>query len=1067
MVPQPPEPKYPSLAMTHPVKPSTKSLWPLVTAMLVLLSATATAQTTLVGITNHTWKYHATTGSDPGAGWQNPGFDDSAWPSGRGLFGIDSGYPFPFATSFPGPSAGGPVVAFFRTTFNWSGSPIGQVFTMTNYFDDGVVLYLNGVELTRFNMPAGPADQNTLAIATITEPVVRLHQVALDFLTNGNPNPLLNGQNVLAASVHNNTPTSSDTVFGLALNAGHIDPCFFDPLQPTNRFVLQGRSTTFTISVGCLPAPTVQWYRDTGSGEEPVLGATAMSYTLTNAGFTDIGVYYAKATNPGGTVESRHALLTLIADATAPKLVAGRLGVNNRQIIVQADETLCLDWVSCGVQPPQGWDWEVFPVDDPLNPLPIDFIEINGATLTFTLDGSTPWQFDTPYVVRLNPAGLGQLADPFGNTLNPGDPGSSVTLAAVPSAISVKPVVGSDLYTFDTPPGAWEFSTFNWVGESNGTQETAETVNAAVQMLDVSLIASPLAGASGLPPGATGGANYAIDGRYLATRPAGTRGNVVLARLRNDTGAARFCIQLQYTLGIYAPTFEEVPGHIVYYSFSGASNTWIRIPALSGDGVAGAKTALLDLGFSPWSAGAMLYVLFADDNGSGSPDTGLSIDNFKVSNPFCDPWPSITAQPVSVYTNEGAVVRFSIVAQGMPPLAYQWFKDGIPFVDGGTISGAATAQLTINGVAACSNASHVGSYYCRVTNSVQSVTSTVATLTIALDLVRPVLTRALGPNPTTVLLAFSKNMGTNAGDPARYAFTDGITVSAASVSSNTVTLTTSPRPVGIASLRLTGITDNRGCPSVISPNPTFVQLTTVQVIDPWNSAWRYHTNNLDTAPDWHTTGGAGWRNGNGIFGTETTAATLALLPAPIATVIPPPNTNNQFLTSYFRKTVILPALAAGQTYALGYYADDGAVFYLDGVEIGRFNMPTGAVTFLTFATASLPEGVARVLPFTAAAGTHILAAEIHQNANVSSDTLFGAQVIVLPTEAPSLSIRPDGTNALLTWIADSSLKLHSSTNLTGPYDAVAGNPFRRHAAPTAASSGRFFRLNYVPQPGGQ
>ncbi len=991
MVPQPPEPKYPTLAMTHPMNPSTKSLWPLVTAMLVLLAASAIAQTTLVGITNHTWKYYATAGGDPGAGWQNPGFDDSSWPSGRGLFGIDSGYPYPFVTGFPSASAGGPVVVFFRTTFNWSGSPIGQVFTMTNYFDDGVVLYLNGVELTRFNMPAGVADQNTLAIASLTEPVVRLHQVTLDFLTNGNPNPLLNGQNVLAASVHNNTFSSSDTVFGLAVNAGPIDPCHFDPLQPTNRFVLQGRSTTFTISVGCLPAPTVQWYRDTGSGEDLVPGATSLSYTLPNAAFTDIGVYYAKATNPGGTVESRRALLTLIADATAPKLVSGRLGTSQRQIIVQADETLCLDWVRCGIQSPQGWDWEVFSVADPLDVLPVDFVEINGSTLTFTLDGSTPWEFDTAYVVRLNPVGSGQLADPFGNTLNPGDPGSSVTVSAVPSAISVRPVAGSDLYTFDTPPGALEFSTFTWAGDSNGTQETAETVNAAVQMLDAATITSPLASDLGSPPIARLEARYAIDGRNIVTRPAGTRGNVVLARLRNDTGTARFCLQLQYTLGVAVPTFEEVPGQMVYYSLTGIPYSWTLLPGISGDGVAGAKTALLDLGFSPWSAGAMLYVLFADDNGSGSPDTSLAIDNFKISTPFCDPWPSITAQPISVSTNEGAVVRFAVVAQGSPPLAYRWFKNGAPLVDGGAISGAATAQITINGVATCGNASHVGSYYCVVSNlSSQSATSAVATLTVALDVVRPVLTRALGHNPTTVLLAFSKNMGTNAGDPARYAFTDGIAVSTASVSSNTVTLTTSPRPVGTAILTITGVNDNRGCPSVLDPNPTIVQLTTVQVIDSWGSVWSYNANNLDTAPDWRTTGGAGWRSGNGLFGTETTAATLAVLPAPIATAIPLPNSNNQFLTSYFRKAITLPALEAGQTYALGYYADDGAVFYLDGVETGRFNMPTGAVTYSTFATTAVTEGVARVLPFTAAAGTHILAAEIHQNAPTSSDTLFGA-----------------------------------------------------------------------------
>ena len=48
------------------------------------------AQTTitLVEYTN-VWKYSAT-GTDLGTGWRSNSFDDSAWPSGRGILGFES-----------------------------------------------------------------------------------------------------------------------------------------------------------------------------------------------------------------------------------------------------------------------------------------------------------------------------------------------------------------------------------------------------------------------------------------------------------------------------------------------------------------------------------------------------------------------------------------------------------------------------------------------------------------------------------------------------------------------------------------------------------------------------------------------------------------------------------------------------------------------------------------------------------------------------------------------------------------------------------------------------------------
>jgi len=50
----------------------------------------------------------------------------------------------------------GPNTYYFTTAFELPASlPLPQ-FTLTHLVDDGAVFYLNGVELSRFNMPGGP-----------------------------------------------------------------------------------------------------------------------------------------------------------------------------------------------------------------------------------------------------------------------------------------------------------------------------------------------------------------------------------------------------------------------------------------------------------------------------------------------------------------------------------------------------------------------------------------------------------------------------------------------------------------------------------------------------------------------------------------------------------------------------------------------------------------------------------------------------------------------------------------------------------------------------------------------
>jgi hypothetical protein len=88
--------------------------------------------------------------------------------------------------------------------------------------------------------------------------------------------------------------------------------------------------------------------------------------------------------------------------------------------------------------------------------------------------------------------------------------------------------------------------------------------------------------------------------------------------------------------------------------------------------------------------------------------------------------PTVTAHPSAQAVCPGASVSFSVVGTGNG-LTYRWRKDGTPLVNGGSISGATSATLIINPVAA----GDVGSYTVVLsTGCAPDATSNVAALTL-------------------------------------------------------------------------------------------------------------------------------------------------------------------------------------------------------------------------------------------------------------------------------------------------------------------------------------------------
>jgi galactose oxidase len=150
------------------------------------------------------WRYQDS-GLDPGAGWSTLGFDDAAWGSGAGQLGYGDGD----ETTVLSQTTPSQPSVYFRKKITLSG-PVTSA-TLRVLFDDGVVVYVNGIQVFSRNVTF--TDHGRYASAGAEN---ELQTAALSL----SPNPFVMGENVIAVMVKQNGRTSPDLTFDLALEVG-------------------------------------------------------------------------------------------------------------------------------------------------------------------------------------------------------------------------------------------------------------------------------------------------------------------------------------------------------------------------------------------------------------------------------------------------------------------------------------------------------------------------------------------------------------------------------------------------------------------------------------------------------------------------------------------------------------------------------------------------------------------------------------------------------------------------------------------------------------------------------
>ncbi|HYG34047.1 MAG TPA: CARDB domain-containing protein, partial [Clostridia bacterium] len=160
-----------------------------------------------------TWRYQDQGLDLTDTPWKQSNYYDLTWSSGPAPLGYctdDHQTNITTVLSWGGQNTNKYPTYYFRTAFNVDTLPTALLLNVRR--DDGAVLYLNGAEMTRLNMATGAVSYATLASAVVSGANEYLYAPANAPGTN-----LCLGRNVLAAEVHQRSPSSSDIVLDLEL----------------------------------------------------------------------------------------------------------------------------------------------------------------------------------------------------------------------------------------------------------------------------------------------------------------------------------------------------------------------------------------------------------------------------------------------------------------------------------------------------------------------------------------------------------------------------------------------------------------------------------------------------------------------------------------------------------------------------------------------------------------------------------------------------------------------------------------------------------------------------------
>jgi hypothetical protein len=286
---------------------------------LLILAGTGVAQAQITVMDwGQQWRYLITNALPTGFSASNyPA--QAGWPigaaplsySGTGHEPMPGGVPASatlLATNFNGMFV---TSFYFRASITLNTNPNNLIITGTAVVDDGAVIYVNGREVQRLGMNTGTVTHNTFA--NRGGEVIDAGRIESFTIASSN---FVQGANVIAVSVHQQSQTSSDVAWAMRITAQVVLPIVITQ-QPQDQVVELGQRGLFSVTATG-SSPQYRWFSN-NVAILPLAGATNSTYQtpIATAAMNGI-VYHVVVSNSMGFVRSSNAVLTVVQDTSGP-----------------------------------------------------------------------------------------------------------------------------------------------------------------------------------------------------------------------------------------------------------------------------------------------------------------------------------------------------------------------------------------------------------------------------------------------------------------------------------------------------------------------------------------------------------------------------------------------------------------------------------------------------------------------------------------------------------------------------------------------------------------------------
>ncbi|MDR3457281.1 MAG: immunoglobulin domain-containing protein [Verrucomicrobiae bacterium] len=543
-----------------------------------------------------------------------------------------------------------------------------------------------------------PASVTAVAASNISFTVTASGTAPLTFAWRKNGSPLANGgnisgadtatlslANVTASDAGNYSVAVSNAVGGAVSSAANLTVLIPPTInsQPQNSTASSGANAVFTVSVSGTAPLSLQWYKNGSALVDGgnLSGSSSNILTLTGVTTNDAASYSVTISNSAGNTNSLAATLTVIVP---PSIITP--------------------------------------------PMPTTVITTSNATFSVMVDGTAPftyqWRKNGTNIAGANTATL---------TL------TSVTAA---SAGNYSVVVGNSAGNVTSTDAA-----LTVLAPPGIISQPVNQVSALGNSVSLSVVAGgtgPLSyqwfkGGIALPDGGnfSGALSNVLTMATLTTNEVDVYFVVISNFLGSVTSSnASIAVNVAPMITVQPASQIAARSNAVAFSVTATGTgplayQWRK----NGTNISGATAATLTLINVTTNQNGNYSVRVTNVFGSTlSSNASLAI--------FAPP--QIIASPTNHTAILGTNVSFAANVKGTAPLIYQWLKNGIPLVNSGNISGAASNVLKISPITTADAAS----YSVTVSNLIGSATSAGATLTV---LVPPAIVTQ--PASQTVILS--------------------------------------------------------------------------------------------------------------------------------------------------------------------------------------------------------------------------------------------------------------------------------------------------------------------------